>query len=47
MSDVPAESYAPASESEREVVLAARNVAKIYGSIHALKGVNSIFAAAR
>ena len=40
MSGAPAESYAPASESEREVVLAARNVAKIYGSTHALKGVN-------
>ncbi len=24
----------------REVVLAARNVAKSYGSVHALKGVN-------
>ena len=35
MTDVPA-----ADPDLREVVLAARNVAKIYGSIHALKGVN-------
>ena len=35
MTDVPAQ-----APDAREVVLAARNVAKIYGSIHALKGVN-------
>jgi erythritol transport system ATP-binding protein len=35
MSDTPA-----ASPDAREVVLAARNVAKSYGAIHALKGVN-------
>jgi erythritol transport system ATP-binding protein len=35
MTDVPAE-----IPELREVVLAARNVAKAYGSIHALKGVN-------
>ena len=35
MSDVP-----PAHPDAGEVVLAARNIAKSYGSIHALKGVN-------
>ncbi len=35
MTDVPS-----AKPDSGEVVLAARNVAKSYGSIHALKGVN-------